>query len=128
MPHYVHFIWSSLFVESTRLGVSRINKGLCLFPFVCISGQQTSDRVECYIPCLKSWRAVGDMNIGRSAVSACTVTDINNARDFTYHGNRKMGNRDPGNHGDCPAAVLNSENSKWLVRWRRNTNQTERAR
>lgn len=68
------------------------------------------------------------MIIGRSAVSACTVSNINNARDFTFHGNRRQEDNSGDNKKDPSLAVSNSENSKWLVLWQRNnTNQLEEA-
>lgn len=51
------------------------------------SGQKTSEEVECYHPEKKTWFAINDMNLGRSAVSACAIRDLYNSQDFTFHGN-----------------------------------------
>jgi hypothetical protein len=92
-----------------------LTKGICL---ICIIlGEKTSSEVECYHPDKKTWYAINDMNIGRSAVSACAVTDIYNARDFSYHGNAI----------ECIAqklksptkAEMNVEYAHHLARWRK---------
>ncbi|WAR26269.1 KLH10-like protein [Mya arenaria] len=82
-------------------------------------GEKTSPETECYHPEDKRWDALNDMNIGRSAVSACAVTDIYNARDFSFHGNETMITCSGEGLTPATTAFENAEYSRILTRWRR---------
>ena len=55
--------------------------------FEIISGEKTSSKVECYYSQKEKWTVLGDLNVGRSAVSACAVGDLGNAHEYTFYGN-----------------------------------------
>lgn len=79
-------------------------------------GTITSPKVECYCPEKKVWYALSDMNVGRSAASACAVTDIYNARDYSFHAKGKRSNED-----DVTGLTSTEENIKYaktLTQWR----------
>lgn len=86
---------------------------------VFFSGKKTSEEVECYNPETKTWYALNDMNIGRSAVSACAMRDIYNARDFSFHGN---GSTCPGAEAKLKTPTKPAENAEFASRfanWRK---------
>ena len=56
--------------------------------YALLSGNMTIGDVECYNDETDEWLDVTDMNVGRSALSACVLSDLPNARKFTHHGNK----------------------------------------
>ncbi|XP_023319325.1 kelch-like protein 10 [Trichogramma pretiosum] len=49
---------------------------------------------ECYEPETDSWRASAPMNLSRSALGACVLAGLPNAREYSFH--REEGRRDDG--------------------------------
>ena len=57
---------------------------------VFIAGTTTIAHVECYDSESNEWFDATDMNINRSALSACVVAGLPNIKDYTYHGSSKL--------------------------------------
>lgn len=54
--------------------------------YVCISGSNIIAYVECYDADYNEWYDASPMNLNRSAVSACVISGLTNAREYSYLG------------------------------------------
>ncbi|GFT07690.1 kelch-like protein 10 [Trichonephila clavipes] len=68
-------------IESTE------KRSICLFQ----SGLSTIASAELYDPLTNSWRPVTDLNLNRSALSACRVSNISTAHEYSYIGKYAQG-------------------------------------
>ena len=63
-----------------------------------IAGSFTIPHVECYDGLHNEWYDATDMNVNRSALKACVLTDLPNVKDYTYHGTSLRTSRDRNQH------------------------------
>lgn len=51
-----------------------------------VTGSTTINHVECYDPDGNAWFEAAPMNLNRSALSACVISGLSNARDYSLIG------------------------------------------
>lgn len=54
------------------------------------AGTKTIDKVEYFDSQLNSWISTSDMNVNRSALGSCVVSDLPNVHFYTYYGHPEM--------------------------------------
>lgn len=105
-------------MQTLHLTVLRLlSRNEIKFQMLLYPGTITSPKVECYCPQKRTWHALNDMNVGRSAASACAVTDIYNARDYSFHGNEELTSSEE-NLTRPTSVEENTKYAKTLARWR----------
>nr|CAD7586078.1 unnamed protein product [Timema genevievae] len=63
-------------------------------------GQTTIAYVECYDVVSNEWYDASPMNLNRSALNACVLTGLSNAKDYSYLS--KVHEIGQGGSSDCP--------------------------
>lgn len=68
-----------------RIGIRFIDV-ICVYVQMYVSGSSTITCVECYDADYNEWYDASPMNLSRSAVSACVIAGLPNAREYSYLG------------------------------------------